>query len=316
MSNDKDIAGLPGDAPARTSFRAGSGWRRGAANVLSAVTSASALGVTPFLLFALVFLILPTLRLVSDAFFDVQGNFTLQNFVLLAQPNIVNAYIVSIQISAASAAIGAFLGLLIALSVGRGGLPGWVRSTAMTFSGVASNFAGIPLAFAFLASLGRLGLLTLILRDVFGFDIYRAGFNLLSFWGLTLTYLYFQIPLMVLIIMPAIDGLRNEWREAAETLGASNWQFWRYIGLPILWPNILGTLALLFANSFGAIATAYALTGSYLNIVPVLLYAQIRGDVLHNANLGAALALGMIAITGLANIIYLIVRARAEKWLK
>src|SRR5690606_13400687 len=101
-------------------------------------------------------------------------------------------------------------GLLIALSVGRGGLPDWVRSTVMTFSGVASNFAGIPLAFAFLASLGRLGLLTLILRDVFGFDIYRAGFNLLSFWGLTLTYLYFQIPLMVLIIMPAIDGLRSE----------------------------------------------------------------------------------------------------------
>jgi putative spermidine/putrescine transport system permease protein len=316
MSNDKDIAGLSGDAPARGLLRAGPRWRRGAAGVLSALSSASALGVAPFLLFALIFLILPTLRLVSDAFFDAQGHFTLQNFVLLAQPSIVNAYAVSIKISAASAAIGAFLGLLIALSVGRGGLPGWVRSTAMTFSGVASNFAGIPLAFAFLASLGRLGLLTLILRDVFGFDIYRAGFNLLSFWGLTLTYLYFQIPLMVLIIMPAIDGLRSEWREAAETLGASSWQFWRLVGLPILWPNILGTLALLFANSFGAIATAYALTGSYLNIVPILLYAQIRGDVLHNANLGAAMALGMIAITGLANIVYLIVRARAEKWLK
>lgn len=149
-----------------------------------------------------------------------------------------------------------------------------------------------------------------------GIDIYRAGFNLLSFWGLTLTYLYFQIPLMLLIIAPAIDGLKREWGEAASTLGASKWQFWRYIGLPVLWPNLLGTLSLLFANAFGAIATAYALTGSSLNIVPILLYAQIRGDVLHNPGLGAALALAMIVITALANILYLVVRARAERWLK
>ena len=110
--------------------------------------------------------------------------------------------------------------------------------------------------------------------------------------------------------------MRSEWREAAETLGASSWQYWRHIGLPVLWPSILGTLALLFANSFGAIATAYGLTGSSLNIVPILLYAQIRGDVLHNPNLGAALALGMIVIAGLANVLYLVLRARAERWMK
>ena len=259
---------------------------------------------------------MPTLYLVAGAFFDNQGNFTLANFVELTQPTIVSAYVVSIKVSAASAGIGALTGLLLALAVSRGGLPSWIRSTAMTFCGVASNFAGIPLAFAFLATLGRLGLVTLILKGVFHFDLYRAGFNILSFWGLTLTYLYFQIPLMVLIVMPAIDGLKGEWSEAAETLGASRWQFWRYVGLPVLWPNILGTLALLFANSFGAIATAYALTGSSLNIVPILLYAQIRGDVLHNENLGAALALGMVAITGLANLIYIVFRTRAERWLK
>ena len=185
----------------------------------------------------------------------------------------------------------------------------------MTFSGVASNFAGIPLAFAFVASLGRLGMITLIFKLV-GIDIYRAGFNLLSFWGLTITYLYFQIPLMVLIVAPAVDGLKREWSEAASTLGASTWQFWRYVGLPVLWPNLLGTLSLLFANAFGAVATAYALTGSSLNIVPILLYAQIGGDVLHNPGLGAALALGMVLITGLANVVYLVVRTRAERWLK
>lgn len=273
-------------------------------------------GIGPFAIFAVLFLVLPTLYLVSQAFFDNEGNLSLANFIALGEPSIINAYMVSIKVSAASAALGVLIGLMLALALGRGGLPGWLRSFAMTFSGVASNFAGIPLAFAFLASLGRLGLVTIILKTVFGFDLYRTGFNLLSFWGLTITYLYFQIPLMILIVMPAIDGLKREWSEAAETLGAARWQFWRYVGLPILWPNILGTLALLFANSFGAIATAYALTGSGLNIVPMLLYAQIRGDVLHNPNLGAALALGMVVITALGNIIYLVFRGRAEKWLK
>lgn len=273
-------------------------------------------GVLPFMAFAVLFLIVPTLGLVAAAFVDDEGRFTLANFADLATPQIVASYWISIRISVASAVLGAAIGLAIALALIRGRLPAPLRSIVMTFSGVASNFAGIPLAFAFLATLGRLGLVTVILKLVFGFDLYRTGFNILSFWGLTITYLYFQIPLMILIIAPAIDGLKREWGEAAETLGASRWQFWRYVGLPVLWPNLLGTLSLLFANAFGAIATAYALTGSSLNIVPILLYAQIRGDVLHNPGLGAALAVGMIVITALANVIYLVIRTRAERWLK
>jgi putative spermidine/putrescine transport system permease protein len=274
------------------------------------------LGVLPFILFALVFLIIPTLFLIGTAFVDDAGSFTLQNIMDLASPQVLSAFDISIRVSAASAFFGALTGLAIALAIIRGRLPSGIRSTVMTFSGVASNFAGVPLAFAFIATIGRLGLVTVILKTVFGFDIYKAGFNLLSFTGLTITYLYFQIPLMILIIAPAIDGLRREWNEAASTLGATNLQFWRYVGMPVLWPNLLGTLSLLFANAFGAIATAYALTGSSLNIVPILLYAQIRGDVLHNPGLGAALALGMIVITALANVIYIVVRTRAERWLK
>jgi len=273
------------------------------------------LGVAPFILFAILFLIIPTINLAISAFYDNEGHLTLQNILDLARPQIVAAYLISIRVSLASALLGAGIGLVIALAVIRGRLPASVRSSLMTFSGVASNFAGVPLAFAFVAALGRLGMVTVILKLV-GIDLYRSGFNLLSFWGLTVTYLYFQIPLMILIIAPAVDGLRREWSEAAQTLGASPAQFWRYVGLPVLWPNLLGTLSLLFANAFGAIATAYALTGSSLNIVPILLYTQISGDVLHNPGLGAAMALGMIVITGLANVIYLVVRTRAERWLK
>ena len=274
------------------------------------------LGVAPFLIFAALFLVVPTLYLVVGAFIGRDGAFTLQNIIDLGTPQIVSSFWISIRISAASALLGSLFGLLIALAIIRGRLPSAIRSTVMTFSGVASNFAGIPLAFAFLSTLGRLGLITVILKTVFGFDMYKAGFNILSFWGLTITYCYFQIPLMILIIAPAIDGLKKEWNEAAATLGASPYQFWRFIGLPILWPNLLGTISLLFANAFGAIATAYALTGSSLNIVPILLYAQIRGDVLNNPGLGAALALGMIVITAVANVIYLVIRTRAERWLK
>ncbi len=274
------------------------------------------LAVAPFVIFAVMFLFMPTLSLVIAAFTDRAGNFTFDNIIGLGADQIVAAYWISIRISGASAILGAVIGLAITLAIIRGRLPAGLRAAVMTFSGVASNFAGVPLAFAFIATLGRLGLVTIVLRTVFGFDLYRSGFNLLSFWGLTLTYLYFQIPLMILIIAPAVDGLKKEWNEAAQMLGASPWQFWRYIGLPILWPSFLGTLSLLFANAFGAIATAWALTGSNLNIVTVLLYNQIRGDALQNPGLGAALALGMIVITSVANIIYLVIANRAERWMK
>ena len=155
---------------------------------------------------------------------------------------------------------------------------------------------------------GPVGLVTALLIRYTGFNIYSTGFNLLSFWGLTLTYLYFQIPLMVLILTPALDGLKREWREAAEILGASNSDYWRRVALPVLWPSILGTTLLLFANSFGAVATAYGLTGSSLNIVTILLFAQIRGDVLQALVLDALVpptidALvkdGIVTLTGIA----------------
>jgi putative spermidine/putrescine transport system permease protein len=273
------------------------------------------MGVTPFFIFALMFLIIPTLYLVIGAFQDPDGHFTLNNLIqLFRSDSIRSAYWISIKVSVASAVVGALLGFALAYAAVIGGLPQWIRPTLMTFSGVASNFAGLPLAFAFLATLGRTGIVTSLLITYLGFNIYSTGFNLLSFWGLTLTYLYFQIPLMVLIITPALDGLKREWREAAAILGASYWEYWRYVALPILWPAILGTTLLLFANSFGAIATAYALTGSSLNIVTILLYAQIRGDVLHDQNLGYALALGMILITGLSNGAYIWLRARSDRW--
>ena len=274
------------------------------------------LGVLPFAAFAVLFLILPTMNIVIGAFQTADGQFTLENIYQLKSGSIPAAYLISIKISVASALLGCLIGFAMSAAMVLGGLPKAIRGPLLTFSGVASNFAGVPLAFAFLATLGPLGMVTVFLRTQLGIDLRSLGFNILSFWGLTLTYLFFQIPLMILIITPALDGLKKEWKEAASILGATGPQYWRMVALPILFPSLLGTFALLFANAFGAVATAIALTGSSLNIVPILLFAQIRGDVLGNPNLGYALALGMVVITGVSNGVYLLLRARAEKWLK
>jgi len=287
-----------------------------AASTPRAPVSWAWLGVAPFFLFAVLFLILPTLHLLVGAFQDGNGNFTFDNIAHLFTPQIIASFWVTIEVSAFSAIGGAIIGMFLAYAGVMGGLPKWVRPVLMTFSGVAPNFAGIPLAFAFLATLGRTGLITALLVNVFGFKLYDHGFNITSFWGLVLAYLYFQIPLMVLILVPALDGLKREWREASDILGGGAWHFWRYVAIPILWPSLVGTTLLLFANAFGAVATAYGLTGSGINLVTIMLFAQIRGDVMHDQNLGYAISLGMVVITVLSNLIYIVLRARTRRDLR
>ena len=144
----------------------------------------------------------------------------------------------------------------------------------------------------------------------------QQGFSIYNFWGLSIVYMYFQFPLMVLIMAPALDGLRREWREACENLGGTGYHYWRYVALPILLPTLLGTAILLFGNAFGAYATAYAFTGSFLNLVTIVIGAQIQGDVLYNPGLGNAMALGMIVIMSLIMLVYAWLQRRAARWVR
>ncbi len=274
------------------------------------------IGVVPFLIFAILFILLPSVNLLVGAFYDNAGRLTLMNFVGLLAPSILDAYWVTIKISLATAVGGGLLGFLMAYSVTVGKLPSPVRNALMTFSGVASNFAGVPLAFAFIATLGRTGLVTLLLKNVLGVNLYNMGFSLYSFWGLSFTYMYFQFPLMVLVITPALDGLKKEWSEAAESLGAEKNRYWRKVALPILTPSILGAMILLFGNSFGAYATAYSLTGGFINLITIVIGSQIKGDVLYNPGLGYALAMGMIIVMAAMMAIYYSLRRRSERWLR
>jgi putative spermidine/putrescine transport system permease protein len=274
------------------------------------------LGALPFLLFASAFLLVPASYLVLGSVQDQTGNFTFQNYADLSGQLIVEAYRNSLEISFVTAIAGAIFGFLLAYAVIAGGLPRFLRTALMTFSGVASNFAGVPLALAFVFTIGRLGLVTIFLKNQLGIDIWGHGFTIYNKLGLEIVYLYFQFPLMVLIIAPAIDGLRREWREASENMGASTFQYWRYVALPILLPSLLGTTILLFGNSFGAQATAYQLTGGVFNIATNLISQQLRGDVLHNEGLGYAVAMGMVAIMTVSIAIYYWLQRRSERWLR
>ena len=275
------------------------------------------LGVTPFLLYAIMFLFLPSASIFIRSFQGADGGFTLQNFAtLFSRTDIINAYKTSIGISVLTAAGGAVFGFLLAYAVVLGGLPRILRPALLTFSGVASNFAGVPLAFAFIATMGNAGLVTRLIETYLHIDIHAGGFTIYNMWGLSIVYMYFQFPLMVLIMAPALDGLRSEWREACENLGGTYMQFWRYIAFPILLPSILGTTILLFGNAFGAYATAYAFSGSFINLVTILIGAVIQGDVLYDPGLGNALALGMIFIMSLCMLGYAWSQRRAARWSK
>lgn len=272
------------------------------------------IGLIPFFLYISLFLLLPTLWLCLGAFQKSGGGYTLDHLRALSQPQFRQAYWLSIRLSLVTALAGGVFGLFVGYAAVKEGAPRWIRSTLTTFSAVAANFAGIPLAFAFVATLGSTGVLTLFLAE-HGLNLYTNGFTLFSFTGLAITYVYFQMPLMILIISPALDGLRREWREAAANLGASQAQYLRLVALPILLPSLLGAMVLLFGNALAAYATPYALTGGQSNLVPIVIRSVVAGEVSYDPQLADALAFGMILIIGVSVTVYALLQRQANKWL-
>jgi putative spermidine/putrescine transport system permease protein len=250
------------------------------------------------------------------AFQSLTGGYTFSNIRLLFDHPYIDAFKTSIELSLVTAVLGGLFGLAIAYAALREGTPKWVRSAITTFSGVAANFGGIPLAFAFIATLGPLGVATVFMKQQLHIDIYQHGFTLYGKTGVEVVYFYFQLPLMILVIAPAIDGLRKEWREASANLGASSLQFWRYVGFPVLMPSILGAVILLFGNAFAAYATAYALTSGTVNLVPILIGAYYTGNVLNNPHLAQALAFGMFVVLAVMMLLYIPLQRRAARWAK
>src|SRR5256885_4219785 len=301
-----DPASKPSEAPSRTRRQSDRGW---------SYTLRSWLGLIPFLLFCLLFEILPAIIIIQGSLTDnTTGSFTLDNYRhMLSQASNLRAFENSISISLVTALLGGIIGGLAAYGV-YNLRTGWLRNLLIGFSSIAANFAGVPLAFAWVATLGVTGFITVAFHDRLHVSLYDLGFSIYNFWGLVIVYVYFQLPLMLLLTLPALSGLRPEWREAATNLGASNFIYWRRVALPILFPSLLAATMLLFANSFGAFATAFALAQGNINLVPILINFVVNGNVTVDFGLGNALAVGMIVVLVIAVSFYTAMLRRVNVW--
>ncbi|ROR38370.1 ABC transporter permease [Kitasatospora cineracea] len=273
------------------------------------------LATVPLLAFFLVGFGLPAVAIVTGAFTvsgDAEtgaGSFTTANLTDSVQGAYWTALLSSVKLSALTALIGTVLGVPIAQAVltSRFRL---LREAVLTASGVLANFGGLPLAFAFVATLGNAGEVTRM------FHLTDHGWSLYSFSGLTVTYLYFLVPLMVLTITPALEGLRVQWREAAQNNRATALQYWRHVALPILFPSLLGGFVLLFGSAFAAYATAAAMVGATVPLISRQIADALSGNVLvGQGNLALALSLDMIIVAVLVMAVYLPLQRRSARWL-
>ncbi len=273
-------------------------------------------GIVPFGVYVTLGLLLPMIAVAVGAFQDSSGNFTLSNVHTATHGIYLHGFWQSIELSVIASIVPGIFGLLVAYAIFTAKRGTVLRRMVVTASGVFANFGGVPLAFLFIASLGSTGLITHWLANL-GIDIYANGFSLYSLSGVCLVYMYFQIPLMVLVILPALEGLRPAWREAAQNLGAHTWQYWRYVGGPVLLPSFLGCVLLLFGSAFSAYATAEALTNGTIPLTSIQIGSFLNGNVIAGQeNVGKALGLGMVVIIAVAMLTYVVLQRRAAKWLQ
>ncbi len=262
-------------------------------------------GTVPFLAYVGVFLLWPTGIVVVDSLKNPSGAWQLSNVTELANPLVRGYFIGSFKLCVLSSVAGAVLGAILAYAVASGNPDGIVRRLYLSASGVLAQFGGVTLAFAFLVLIGPVGLL------------FHASWYYDFPWGIGLIYTYFQIPLMVLVFLPAIDGLKIQWREASENLGASAWQYWRYVGGPLLAPAFLGATLLLFANALSAFATIAAWENQIAYVVPQQISTALSSEVgLSNVNVADLLALGMIVMVAIVMTLYVLLQRRAARWLR
>ena len=275
----------------------------------------AALGLAPFAVYILIFLAVPTVLAIGTGFFDGDGNLTWENLAALGEPLIVQTFINSIHLSLVTAILGAVIGALVCWAVLGLREHSRIRGGIDAASSVLAQFGGVMLAFAFIATIGINGVITQILKNTFGIDIFADGAWIYSFPGLFLPYVYFQVPLMIITFMPALTALRPQWMEANATLGGTIPGFWLRIAAPILAPSFLASLLLLFANAFSSYATAAALASQGAQIVPLQIRAALTSEtVLGRENLAGALALGMIVIMAVVMGAYALVQRRAARW--
>lgn len=271
-------------------------------------------GLIPFGLYLVFFLALPTVLAVGSGVV-VDGRIEWDNLAFLADPVILTTFWNSTWLSLLTAVIGAVVGAAVCYAML--GLPqvGTIRTGVDAAAGVLAQFGGVMLAFAFIATIGKEGVVTKGLATYLGVDLFANGAWIYDLPGLILPYLYFQVPLMVITFTPAMAALKPQWAEANLTLGGTRRSFWWHVGLPVLAPSFLAGLLLLFANAFSSYATAAALASQGSQIVTLQIRTALTSEtLLGRQNLAGVLALGMVIVVGLVMWAYAAVQRRASRW--
>ena len=272
-------------------------------------------GLTPFALYVLIFLIVPTTLALLTGFFTEDGSFTLENIAGLFAPTVMAAFASSVWVSAVTAIVGAIVGALACYALVGTRPEGAIRTTVNSISSVLAQFGGVMLAFAFIATIGIQGIITVTLQDAAGINIFEDGVWLYQVPGLLLPSIYVQVPLMIITFRPALEGLKTQWAEANATLGGSRFTYWTRIAAPVLAPAFFGSVLLLFANAFSSYATAAALISQGGQIVPLQIRSALVSEtVLGRENMAGALALGMIVVMIVVMWGYSVLQARTSRW--
>ena len=252
------------------------------------------MALLPFLVVALLYEIIPLLMVIRNSFqSDTGAGITLENYQTIAEKLLYQkAVFNSIRISLISSLGGIVVAFLGAKAIAES--KGKIANLFMTILNMVSNFAGVPLAFAYMVLLGNAGFMVHVGQKL-GISA-LANFNLYTSDGMSMIYIYFQIPLATLLLVPAFAGIRKEWKEAVALLGGKEGIFWRKVGIPVLMPEILGTFSVLFANALAAYATVYALMMNNISLLPIQIAGSYVGEVKTRPGLGGALSVVMMVL--------------------
>ncbi|HET7029448.1 MAG TPA: hypothetical protein VFI34_02970 [Candidatus Limnocylindrales bacterium] len=271
------------------------------------------LAFAPFLIFCAMFELIPTGALLLGSVGGVERHSLEWIAKVFTNATFQRSILNSLLLAVTSSLLGAILGTAVGYAVTRT-RHDRIRRALVALASLSSNAGGISLGFAFITILGSAGMITILLRQ-FGIDL-MSFFSIYSVIGLIVVYLYFQVPLMIVLMLPAFTALKADWAEASASLGGTGRDFWRRVGVPVLMPSIVAGTVLLFVSSMGAYATAQALIGSRINLMTIQISILRRGEILYQPAQADAMATVLLLMVALSVLAYHLIQRRAQRWIK
>ena len=240
----------------------------------------------------LVFVVYPlVLILYKSVINPADGALTFENFTrFFTRKYYTNTLKNSFKVTIVATLISAALGLSMAYITRQVRIAGskWLN-ILIVVSYLSPPFIG---AYAWIQLLGRNGFITKFFNQLFGITFE----GIYGFAGIVLVFSLQSFPLVYMYVCGALENLDNSLNEAAESLGANNWQRVTGIILPLVMPTVLASGLLVFMRVFSDFGTPM-LIGEGYRTFPVVLYNQFMGEVTNDSYFAAALCVIIMAIT-------------------